>query len=425
MKKKFLTIVLSTLIVLSAIGCTDNSASNENPNATPSDATIKEKLRKEKDDFDSATNVTLTFWGYDLSLPSSWTEGDNSSLDLKTYYAETREAVAMFQLQCIDSPFTDVEDLNTQKDTFIEAYGNSFDTFEVSKSSKRNIADIEGIFVVFSGSTSGLDVQGKMFSFVSETGNNLISIVLIQSTNTEYSYFDTYEKVLKTITTTADPFATYPTVTYDDISTGSYNGKTVCIEAIVDNLDGNNYSCSFDLWYPSNSSYIYDSMNNLDDNDENIPKDFFGSLKNGDIIKYVTTVYDDGSFGTTQVNAIQIAGCKNLDEVYSVFKNSCQSMNYTEVQRNPDNFEDQYFKITGSIQQIVEESSSRAEYLISTDAGLVYVNWFLDEDFRGSRFLKGDEVMVCGEFSMLKTYDTLISQNTVPEIIAITMDLIQ
>lgn len=222
-----------------------------------------------------------------------------------------------------------------------------------------------------------------------------------------------------------DPFEIYPTVTYDDISTGNYNGKTICIEAIVDNLDSDEYSCDFNLWYPSNSGYVFNSFNSFRNIDKNSPQNVFRNAKNGDVIKYITTVYDDGSFGTSKLENAKIIGSKNLDEIHSLFKDSCQNMNYTEVQRNPDSYEDQYFKITGSVQQIVEESSSRAEYLVSTDAGLVYVNWYLDEEFRGSRFLENDKVMVCGEFTILKTYNTLIGQNTVPEISVITMDLLQ
>lgn len=46
----------------------------------------------------------------------------------------------------------------------------------------------------------------------------------------------------------------------------------------------------------------------------------------------------------------------------------------------------------------------------------MYLSWYENEELRGSRILEGDSVTVYGTFTILKTYDTLVSQNTVPEI---------
>ena len=137
--------------------------------------------------------------GYDISFPSSWVEGNNT-LDTETYYAESGEAVAMFQMQCISSPFDSFEELDADKDSFGESYGDAFDSFDVSGTSEYPISGTKGILYDYTGSTSGLDVHGKTLVYVSEIGGNLISLQMVQSDNTEYSYFNDFEKILDSVT---------------------------------------------------------------------------------------------------------------------------------------------------------------------------------------------------------------------------------
>lgn len=222
-----------------------------------------------------------------------------------------------------------------------------------------------------------------------------------------------------------NPLTEYPLVTYDDIKTGNYNGKNVCIECIIDKIDSSlETSCSFSLWYPSGDSYIYDSNQSFYDIKANSPEEIFLSAKNGDVIRYATTVHDDGSFGVTSLLGAEIFGNKELSNIYNSYKLNCPDIDYEDVLRNPQNHESSFFKITGSVSQIIDESPYSAEYLISTPAGYIYASWYENESSRGSRFLKGDNISLYGEFEMLKTYDTLIgSQNTVPQISVHFMDL--
>lgn len=202
MRKKFLIILSSVFLCFFAVAC---SSSNTNSSEIVSDSVDSESsaedvdTREEKDDFDATTNTTEVFRGYNISFPSSWTEGNNT-LDTESYYAESGEAVAMFQMQCISSPFDSFDELNADKDSLGDSYGDAFDSFDVSGTSEYPISGTKGILYDYTGSTSGLDVHGKMLVYVSEIGGNLISLQMVQSDNTEYSYFNDFEKILDSVT---------------------------------------------------------------------------------------------------------------------------------------------------------------------------------------------------------------------------------
>lgn len=222
-----------------------------------------------------------------------------------------------------------------------------------------------------------------------------------------------------------NPLAEYPLVTYDDIKTGNYNEKNVCIECIIDKIDSSlKTSCNFSLWYPSGDSYVYVINESFYDIEPNSPEEIFLNAKNGDVIRYATTIYDDGSFGTTSLLDAEIIGNKELSNIYNSYKLSCPDIDYENVLRNPQNYKDSLFRIVGSVSQIINESPYSAEYLISTPSGYIYASWYENESFRGNRLLKGDNICLYGQFEMLKTYDTLIgNQNTVPQVSVHLIDL--
>lgn len=224
------------------------------------------------------------------------------------------------------------------------------------------------------------------------------------------------------VTPSYSPSSNVPIVTYDDISTGAYNGKTINIDATIDNLyipyDG---ACSFSLWYSSGDSYVIDD-GSFHDIESGSPQSVFSGAQNGDVIRFTTQVYDDGSFGTTSVQSAEIVGKSDLESIYNSFKSSCPDIDYEDIQRSPDSYQDKFFKCSGTIFQIINESPYQAEYLLESPYGYVYLSWYENEELRGSRILEGDSVTVYGTFTILKTYDTLISQNTVPEISVIFID---
>lgn len=215
----------------------------------------------------------------------------------------------------------------------------------------------------------------------------------------------------------------YPLVTYNDIQTGKYNGQKVRIDAIVDKVNIDENDSDFALWYPNDNTYVFDSMNGDDNIIPVSSTSEFLNIKNGDVLRFATQIYDDGSFGTTTVLSSEIVGHKDINNIHNSFMENCSSINYDDLMRNPDNYTEIPMKISGSIFQVVEENDFSAEYLISTDSGYVYASWYDDKKNRGSRFLEGDSVTLYGTFSSLKTYNSLIKENTVPSISVIFMSL--
>lgn len=245
-----------------------------------------------------------------------------------------------------------------------------------------------------------------------EWGNTLFYIDKYDFSATEYH----------TATTPNSDVSTYPVVTYDDILTNTYNCENILIDAIVDKVSINNNSVDFALWYPSNQAYIYDTCSK-DNIPENSTESTFLEIQSGDVIRYSTTINSDGSFGASRIYSVEIIDHQDIDNVHNQFKNTCLDFNYDTIVRNPDNYIDDYVKIYGTVFQIIEESDYSAEYLISTNSGYIYATWYDEKVQRGSRFLEGDAVALYGRFETLRTYDTLISQNTVPLVSVILMEL--
>lgn len=217
-----------------------------------------------------------------------------------------------------------------------------------------------------------------------------------------------------------------PLVTYSDIQTGKYNNQKVYIEAVVDNMSVSSETCcSFSLWYPNGDSYFYEDFNGSSSYDAGpgSAESYFTSFKNGDLIRFGTEVYGDGSFGTSQTFDAQLIEQVDVNAIRTSYKSNCAYLPYEDALRTPDNLLKNVYKISGSVYQIINESEYSAKYLISTDNGYVYADWGEDQEVRGSRFLENDSVTLYGEFYGLNTYTALLGENTVPGIDVHFMDL--
>ena len=214
----------------------------------------------------------------------------------------------------------------------------------------------------------------------------------------------------------------YQLIDASEIASGKYAGSEVALEGVVDNHDSESDRCSFTLWIKSGDTYLYDDGSYYDIGEET-PEEVFKNAKDGDIIRFATKIHDDNSFGPATVYAAEIVGNADLTSVYDSYKTSCQPIDYIGVSRNPDQYEDNKCFVTGNIFQVVSEGSYSAEYIVETADGLVYLNWYENEDARGSRFLEGDSVNIYGQYDGLKTYDSLAKENTIPRVIVNLIEL--
>lgn len=427
MKKKLLICLMLGILTTNSLACsnTKNESSNTVSGEENSDIELSSE-KEEKNDFNETTNTEIAFEEYLFNLPSTWTESDALS-DQRTYYAESGDAVAMFQLLYSDSPAKNFDEMYSTKDSYIDSFGNSFDTFNCKNISTIPILDTEGILYEFSGSTSGLEIHGKLLTFINETSDNLITVSMIQSNNTAYSYFNDFEKILKSIKlaeTEKPSLDNLPLVTWNDIVSGNYDDQTIAIDGVVDDIDylAGEVS-SFNMYFEHDG--IYDIVKFYVSSASGISS--ISDLKNGDILRVSQVIVESQTVGQGFIEA-QIVGETPLKEIHAAYKSGCPELDYESAMRIPVGSDEQNIKckFTGEIFQIVDEGSeySQPTYLIkSSNGNYVYVDYFRDFEYRDIRFIEGDIVTIYGEFVFLTTYDTLTGENTVPEINAYLIDL--
>ena len=204
-----------------------------------------------------------------------------------------------------------------------------------------------------------------------------------------------------------DPLATYQDVTYQELVDGDYAGQNVCIEGIVDfvsvtyDASDETYEGQYIIWYHYEDTYVYEEGVLADVTEELYAYLVLCNAQNGDVIRYATTVYDDGSFGTTKIAAVESidsVGSDTLEEIYDTFKNGCDPLNYAEAVSDPTSYAGTICKVTG----IVEESSLNG-YLLDTEDGYVYLPYRANYD--ELELTVGEEITVYGQTTyMLADY---------------------
>jgi predicted nucleic acid-binding Zn-ribbon protein len=111
------------------------------------------------------------------------------------------------------------------------------------------------------------------------------------------------------------------------------------------------------------------------------------------------------------------------------FKSACESIDYSEIFRNSDNYNGTKVKFKGQIQQVVTDKDNYSEYLISVtkdEYGLwsdnIYV--YLDRENVSDKFLEDDVVTFYGESNGTYSYKNVMGSKTeVPSVTALYMDL--
>ena len=223
-----------------------------------------------------------------------------------------------------------------------------------------------------------------------------------------------------------NPMEVAPLATYEQIKQGGFSGQEVCIQAVVSDVsvrldyNGDFSYAYFDLWYESGGTYICDQQCRVSDSQV---KEYpylspVRDVRDGDIVKIVVRPFSDNSFGTSQCSAIEIVGHRDINEIYSEVIRNTPTLQYEKAERNPNDYKNGLFVVKGSVFQIVKEGSLSCEYLIKTADGIVYVDWYSNEEARGSRILENAPVTVYGKFEGLTDYATLVGNKKVPKISA-------
>ncbi len=433
MKKIFLSIMVSASLASSLIGC-GNTVTNQT-NA------IQEMI--ESNDFNQETNAELKLGGVIFPVPSNWEilSSDETTISLQKW-VNNSDGMAI-NIHLLDN-YVDISSTENQN-TLITSVGEGWMNYQYSNMSDIVIAGNKGFSFDFSGieKESGNQLDGRCAMMFQKNTNNGYMVLMMQTHNRSINYVDDFNKIISNAFISSDSetssttsfsdtnnssaakydFTNYSTVTYTDILSGEYNGQTVCLEGIVDNISIREPtvgldlggSSSFGTWIPYGESYYYQWSNYISDVWDDSPVSTALNLKNGDIVRGIITIFDDGSFSFSNAKALEIIGTANLNDIYSNYQNNCTDLEYENLLRNPENYKNSIYKVSGTIIQIIDEDN----YLLSTDSGNVYIYYAKNEENREYRLLENDNVTVCGRFDDLKTYDVAIGgQKTVPELSA-------
>lgn len=93
----------------------------------------------------------------------------------------------------------------------------------------------------------------------------------------------------------------------------------------------------------------------------------------------------------------------------------CKSVKYSDVERNPDNYEGEKIKISGSVVQVAEGWFDSVTLRVSAGGNMWYVTYSREEG--ESRILEGDSITCYGECDGVRSYTTVLgSQVTIPSL---------
>lgn len=302
-----------------------------------------------------------------------------------------------------------------------------------------DISNVEKSEEFFNSVNAFLNISGINISEPQKLINSSVQLdnitFTINSEDREYcewidmfAYFDgnifsdnLLQKPLKNYGTLKFP-SNIPVVNWNDVTSHAYDNQYVYIDGVVDNYDAGFNGVNFNMYFQHDGIYdvirFYPSKEQCDD---------LIGFKNGDVLRISQYIADEGAVGQGFITADKI-GEISIDEVHAGYKNGCPVMDYESIARTPigQSEQDIKCKFTGNIAQVIDEGNefSTPTYLVESNGNYVYVEYYRSFENRNTRFLEGDNVTVYGNFTIMKTYDTLMGEKTVPQINTYLIELI-
>ena len=153
--------------------------------------------------FDEDTNKELSFYGYLVSIPNYYSSEDESG-DTKYYFAETGKAVAMLMVHGTEiENFSEYENRDDEEilDEFVSGSLHGFSDYNPVILTKTNmiIADSPCCLVEVEGDFLKPSATGALFMLLNKEKHNIVSLMLLQSTNTRFDYSEDFNKIVLSI----------------------------------------------------------------------------------------------------------------------------------------------------------------------------------------------------------------------------------
>ena len=315
------------------------------------------------------------------------------------------------------------------------------DQCEIVSYTPVQVDDRDALYIFFKGELNGKPANGSCVYIYGYSNDLAKRYRLIQTDDCERNHTEEFNNVLYSIKD-GDYWYRYEEsradnieglrnakvsengnylVTYGDIQSGTFFGKTCELDAIVGEIDEQTLKydhlkmSNFYLWFAADNSFVSKKamINDRHFSDDMVEQ--FKSLQPGDVIRMTLNAED--WFNIDMVKSFEVIDRVNIEtEIYDKLFQNTPFFNYEDVLRYPDNYNGVPTAFSGTIFQIVEGN----KMLINTDAGLVYVDW--QSVNKTNHFLENDYVMVYGEVHGRLEYDSLIQKNVVPRVMATVVE---
>lgn len=201
--------------------------------------------RIEKDGFDEKSNSLVTVGQFCFSIPNYW-NADIEEDDMYRAYAENSGKVSVLQIissyDSDDKVTYDILKQDTENGAMADAYKTWFEQCGDIQVVSFDNGDIKGFIFSTDFTKDGLDGKGQCLVFPSENNNSWVFVALMETNNTQYTYFRDFSKILEsisvlpTISTTDDSASksskavSYSTNTKDTVKNGNsgiYSYKSI------------------------------------------------------------------------------------------------------------------------------------------------------------------------------------------------------
>ena len=202
----------------------------------------------------------------------------------------------------------------------------------------------------------------------------------------------------------------------------------------------------------NNDSYFFSYVMNFDDDSES------ELYQKGDLITIVGTVDDASVWGSTvtlngchiissgdiakakesvliENKDIQIAYAQEIKQnaenavaeqsamTKTDYIQNCIELNYSDIERTPNDFNGKYAKITGVVIQVSEGWFGSVTLRVNSTGNVWYVTYVRKDD-NESRILEDDSVTVYGKCTGVETYSSVLGNSvTIPSVSAEYIDI--
>lgn len=215
---------LALAVGLPACGRSTSSGSSADSTASSSQA---ESAATEKNGFDQATNSSLSFSGFEFSIPSYWQVSADKSTDTSKYYTE--ESGNSTPLMAIASESINLDPSKTDFSTELDSFQNNviknknLSHAQLTSSDDTTIAGLPGRVFQLTGVLSNIDMTFRYAVIVDAANDQMVSLVLVQKKDGETSYIADFDKIVSSTTVTKKSPDTSTTTTTAPTTTTTTN----------------------------------------------------------------------------------------------------------------------------------------------------------------------------------------------------------